>query len=356
MAKRPLNFSPPLTPKQAKSPSTQPLSPSHVTTTSSHAAISGVITSLSTLRANNFFEGEMTDGQSVIRLVGFDDAKRVELQSYANYGIPVTLQNCLIQQNKFKGSLEIVLKSYTKIKTSETQFQISNPKIVGSHIIDLNQLSQLSEDERVTVRVAVLKVNDPQTMTGGKAKQEVVIGDQSGKASLTVWEPNIGILKPNKSYQLYRLHIRQYNGKNHLSLPSLPSIDEVEDVESSINAYSSDEEAIQHEIKNVTISGVRQLETVYNCFNCNKQVHEVNAQIGECHACHTTQKLSNPQQTAKLMFNTENNKKLTLKANDTLLKQITETDHEVTAHDLLYAKAFDCTYNNFNHVTKISRD
>jgi hypothetical protein len=82
----------------------------------------------------------------------------------------------------------------------------------------------------------------------------------------------------------------------------------------------------------------------------------VNAQIGECHACHTTQKLSNPQQTAKLMFNTENNKKLTLKANDTLLKQITETDHEVTAHDLLYAKAFDCTYNNFNHVTKISRD
>ena len=75
-----------------------------------HATVCGVVASLSPIRPSKYFDGELTDGESIIRLVGFDKNKRQELQSYSDYSIPVTLKNCLNQQNKFKGSLENSVK------------------------------------------------------------------------------------------------------------------------------------------------------------------------------------------------------------------------------------------------------
>ena len=303
MAKRPLHFESPTKQKHTKTQEPEPLSPTNVTTTGAHATVCGVVASLSPIRPTKYFDGELTDGESIIRLVGFDSKKRQELQSYSDYSIPVTLKNCLIQRNKFKGALEIVLKSHTLIEPCETEFNIPNPKTVGSSIIQLNQLNDFPQLSRVTIKVVVIKVNEPQTVGGGKLKQDVVVADSTAKATVTLWEPDINILKPQKSYQLNRLQIRSFQGKNQLSFPSAPSIDEIEEIIDTIETFtSSDEENEEQQLEAVTISGIRQLETLYVCINCNKSITPKNSHIGECESCHTTQKLSNAKQTAKLLF------------------------------------------------------
>ena len=139
VAKRPqLDFEPPKTPTEfprgqmhASPPS--PLSPSKVTTTEQNATISGLLACLSPIKPSRYFDGELTDGDSVIRLVGFDKHKQQQLKSFCDYKIPVTLRNCLIQHNKFKNTLEIVIKNQTKIESSvNLMFQTSEQLEVTS--------------------------------------------------------------------------------------------------------------------------------------------------------------------------------------------------------------------------------
>ena len=93
--------------------------------------------------------------------------------------MPVTLRDCHIQQNKFKNSFEVVLKAHTKIEPSETQFDVPDLKTAGSSVIQLNQVNQLPQHERVTIKVSVARVNEPETVPGGKVKQDVVVVDST---------------------------------------------------------------------------------------------------------------------------------------------------------------------------------
>ena len=98
----------------------------------------------------------------------------------------------------------------------------------------------------------------------------------------------------------------------------------------------------------MTISNVpqsKQLETVYVCVSCNKNVYPTNGYIGICVACNTT--LSPPKQTAKLLLQC-GRKKLTLRANDETLREIAHSQKDITAQDLLYTPGIDFTYNKFS--------
>ena len=223
-----------------------------------------MLASLSPVKPSRYFDAKLADGQSVIRLVGFDKAKRQELQSFSEYNIPVTLKDCLIQKNKFESCLEVVIKSHTKIEPSTTQFNVPDIKTVGSSIIQLNQLKVFPEHERVTIKVNVVKVHEPQTLNGGKRKQEVLVADCTGKVMITLWEADIGRLELHKLYQLNRLEIRTYQGKYYLSFPSTASVDCISDIKDAIDVFSSEDDDEEH-LHAVTISGIKQLETVYVC-------------------------------------------------------------------------------------------
>ena len=100
----------------------------------------------------------------------------------------------MVQQNKIKGSLEIVLKTYTSIATSNVEFSVPDLKTVGSSKVTLTQISQLPEHERVTIKVTVIKMNKMRILYGGKRKKDVVVADSTGKA-IKLRESDIGILK-----------------------------------------------------------------------------------------------------------------------------------------------------------------
>ena len=349
-------------PSQTELPKTPPtkvtkdqplLSPSKITSVDEHATVTGLLASLSPIKPSRYFDAELTDGESLIRLVGFDKAKQRQLQPFSEDKLPVTLKDCLIQRNKYNDNLEIVIKPYTKIEESQMKFEVHDLKTAGSPVISLSQLNDLHEHERVTVRVTIVKVYDVQKV-GTKTKQDVLVADTTGKATITLWEADINSLQEERSYQLSRLEIREFMGKKRLSFPpASKSIDEISDIESIECNPSSDED--EEQLHTVTVSAIKDLESVYRCINCNKNMEPSASQIITCQICHSTQKLPEPQLAAKLIVHTKASK-LTLKANDRVLREIAQSQSDtITPHDILFAPAFTCCYNRYNIITNVSR-
>lgn len=357
MAKRSL-FSPISSPAATVKAEDIEMSPSKVTKTDSHATVSGLMSTLSQLQPNRYFHGELTDGETIMRVVGFDKSKLAQLQAFCDNGQPVTLRDCSIQRNKMKDTLEIVLKTHTKIERSTLNFDISDPKTVGSLCVNLDQLASLAEHTRVTVRGTVTKVHTPLRVGQKRVlKQDITIADQTATATITLWEKHVGSIDLDCTYQFNRLETCTYKGKVYLSFPSIVSFDKIEPIvglSTTEPPSSSDEE---EDMTCATVSGVKELDTFYGCLSCGKAImplppHE--KQIGVCEQCKITQKLS-PKQTAKLTVECGTTK-VTLKAFDEIIKNIAQSDTKVSEPDLLLAPSFDLSYNKFNIITKVSRN
>ena len=115
-----------------------------------------------------------------MRVVGFDKAKLEKLRPYCDCEIPVTLRDCVIQRNKMKGDLEIVLKTHTKIEKTTASFEISDPKTAGSFVLTLDKLSSLAEYTRVTIKATIIRVHEPQKVGERRImKQDITIADST---------------------------------------------------------------------------------------------------------------------------------------------------------------------------------
>ena len=145
-------------------------------------------------------------------------------------------------------------------------------------------------------------------------------------------------------------------GKKQLAFAPCPSIDEINSIEGIIDCQiSSDEE--DELLTNVSISGVRELEIIYQCINCNKPIQQ-STDIVTCETCSTTQRVSSSitKTSAKLIIVSQTGK-MTLRASGAILKNITETETEtITPESILLANNFNCTVNKFNTITSVSRN
>ena len=183
--------------------------------------------------------------------------------------MPISLQNCQIQRNKYSAKLEVVLRSSTKIQRSPIEFEIADMKNVGSPLVPLCDLNKTNEYDRVTIRAKIIKAREPQTVKIGKTKQDYVIADATGKATLTVWKSYINRLQQQSSYQLNRLQVRIFMGKHIYRYQYQEvQISDIENLDSDSEMSEDEEEFLKH----VTIVGVQRFDTMYTCINCKKQV------------------------------------------------------------------------------------
>ena len=245
-------------------------------------------------------------------------------RSCGDYQLPVTLRDCVIQQNKMKGNLEILLKSHTKIEKS---FEISDPKTAGSFVLQLDKLSSLAEYTRVTIRATVIRVHESQKVGEKKImKQDITIADPTATATITLWDKDVGVLEPNCSYKFNRLETRSYMGKAHLSFPSTVSFDKIDPIDGLCTSDCASSACIID------------LETYYACNKAN----------GVCDNCNITQKLTS-KQTARLIIKSG-------AANvtfDEAIKEIAQCNtSEVSAQELLFAPAFEINFMSF-HASKL---
>ena len=317
-----------------------------------------MIATLSPLKPSRYFDGELTDGNAVIRLVGFDKAQQQHLLSYCEKEVPITLTNCQVQYNRSKSKLEVVLKPFTKIQRSPMQFDIPDIKTVGSPIISLSELDKQEEYDRVTVKVKVIKTKDPQQVATGKIKQDVVIADATAKCLLVLWESNINKLVNHKSYQLSRVVVRVFMGKHHLALPETgATVDEIDDVENlDVNADSSEEE--EESIMEATVIGVQAFDKSFSCMNCKNNLDPTNDSIGICSSCNITQKLMQVKLSAKIFIQSTNNSApISVRANTQIIQEIAQKKAAlITTEDVLFAPKFNVTFNKFHLITKVTRE
>ena len=165
MAKRALDFDgiTATTPKKAKEQLA--LSPGEIVSPEPHATIHALVTSVSPVKPSRYFDGELTNGETIIRVVGFDKKQREKLQSYCDQQLPVTIKDCQVQQNIFKIKLEVVLKRNTHFEQANVQFQIPNLKTLGSMKINLQKYDDY---DYVTVSVMVVKLYEPKMVGTGQ--------------------------------------------------------------------------------------------------------------------------------------------------------------------------------------------
>ena len=81
-----------------------------------------------------------------------------------------------------------------------------------SNEITLNQLKDLNSYQRVVATVKVESAQEVKEVKNGLRKQDYIVGDATGAATVTMWENNIGALKLGASYKLSGMMVKEFDG------------------------------------------------------------------------------------------------------------------------------------------------
>ena len=95
---------------------------------------------------------------------------------------------------------------HTEVEKSGEHIDVDSVKRgscgAGGKLIKLEEVQCLVPFQRVSCEVKVVDVDSVMEVSGGKKKQDVLVGDSTGVARVTVWESEIGKLKEGESYKL----------------------------------------------------------------------------------------------------------------------------------------------------------
>lgn len=326
---------------------------------SKSSTVEGILSSVSPMR-DKYFEGELTDGETSIRIVGFDNDQQQKLASFYREKTPVKISNCEVKKARSSDDCEVLVRKYSAVELSPTRFDyIDDIDCVGSQFITLSCVSKMKQYSKVTVKCKVLKVN-PEVIVGtGKRKQEVYIADHTGSTIVTLWERDVGILEEGKSYKLSKVIVQTYNNTNGLSFAVSAVATAVEDIEVDVDqSFLVQPIEMSTVVENVEVASVSTISRMYACLSCKRtDVFEEDGILGKCTRCGTTQKLSKckRQVTAKLGLILPDDRYVAMKAYEAILMDIVGSDNAVTENNLITAVPFTVSYNNYNVITSISR-
>ena len=137
--KRQLNLS--SSPTTSKMPK-RGISPREISSPEPAAVVNGIVTSLSPAkRKESTFYGELSDGEAVIPLLGFDKSQWHTLEHFLTSQKPLSLINCQIAVNKTTGKPQIVIKSYTGLlESSDINVHIEDPNTLASPILPISHI------------------------------------------------------------------------------------------------------------------------------------------------------------------------------------------------------------------------
>ena len=139
------------------------------------------------------------------------------MEEFQGKDATITLSNCEVKRSRQGETLEILVGKDSQVDVSDKEFDVSAISDAKyGETISLDQLPDLDQFQRVSVTVKALRVDDLQQIPSGKMKQDVLVGDSTRTARLTLWEEEIGSMDDNSSYQLKGVTVRQFKGKRFL--------------------------------------------------------------------------------------------------------------------------------------------
>ena len=185
----------------------------------------------------------------------------------------------------------------------------------------------------------MLCVDEPTETASGKTLQNVLVGDKTGVARVTLWESDIHKLVQKRSYQFNKMMVREFRGQMQLSTAkdenSMPEIDDLDEVQ------QDDDVMLNSCIENATIVGILSFEKFSVCLKCNGKVAtaDTDSEFGKCSKCGMLQFFNAcKEEVAAQMMIKSGSENVLLKGYGKILQQI--TGEEVTPIGLLRAKPF----------------
>ncbi len=295
-----------------------------------------------------------------MRLFGFDgaDGVRRKLAEFEEKKEAVVLTKCEVKRLRQENNLEIYVGKCTGVEKSEKSFDVTGlADMKFGKTVELSELGNLDQFQRVTVAVKAIRVDKAIEVTGGKKKQDVVVGDGSGTARATIWEDEIGKIEEGKSYRLCGMLVREYLRTRFLSTSREKSrIEEIDDIgavkeKKEVAEEGSQSDMLPTHVKRARIVGVLDLEAYRVCMKCKGKVvvDEEDEELGECSKCKMVQCMDACKNylTTRVIIAAEK-EEFTLRAFGKTVLQLCEkaSEEEVTKRGLLKAKAFDFVHDN----------
>lgn len=242
---------------------------------------------------------------------------------------------------------------HTEVEKSGEHIDVDSVKRgscgAGGKLIKLEEVQCLVPFQRVSCEVKVVDVDSVMEVSGGKKKQDVLVGDSTGVARVTVWESEIGKLKEGESYKLTGMMVREFKGKKFLStskdksaFESIADIGVVEEGEEDSESSSAYDDR-PTKLCDVRVAGV-QLDSYSGCIKCTaKVVADPNdSELGNCVKCHTMQLMEDCEKelSGQVLIRVASGH-LSLRAFSKTLQDIAQkTAADVTPAALLKAKPF----------------
>ena len=194
---------------------------------------------------------------------------------------------------------------------------IEDVNTIGSVFVSLAQINELNEFDRVTTKVMVTNVSETNVVGSGKKKKQVMVGDKTGNARVTVWE----------ACCRFFLSVESFCGANfygkYLSWPpngaSTYAIDDIGDVDETLLDGETTETLLA-----AKVVGVYDMEKYYACKKGNVNVN-AGETVGKCDNCKAIQAISkdNEKITRKLFLECKR-EKVSVRVNGEMLDKISE--------------------------------
>ncbi len=100
----------------------EPLNPTQIDHSAKNVSLCALLTSVSPMK-NKRFVGELIDEKASISMVGFDPSNQVKLEKLCKQKVPILISKCDVRYNNYSNTLEVVVKSYSTIETSQKHFE-----------------------------------------------------------------------------------------------------------------------------------------------------------------------------------------------------------------------------------------
>ena len=248
-----------------------------------------------------YYNGQVTDGSSTVRLVGFDATSQTKLSEFAKQKIPIKATNCAIRRNR-NNHLEIHVNKGTTFTMSprKLDFKYADDQQLAS-LVSISDIRKTADGIFVNLQARITRVAPAKTVTANVV-QEIELQDDTGIMTMSVWNNNVDKLCESTSYCFSKLLVRTYHNEKILSFTNTSSYVEADQSEHPTQFPVNDQQIANSVCQLV---GIQAFNIHYWCIRCSMKLTAVDDTLARCTSCATLQFASacKCQITSTLVFN-----------------------------------------------------
>lgn len=327
---------------------------------------------------NQWFDFDLQTSPSKLRrVVGFNTANHSTLQEHEESKTAVTLKNTKENNNN-----QIIFNQQSIVRVTPTfdidfDYQPMNqsPKSAASaqpaKTIILEELPTLQVNQKVNVTASISLGNEkPQpvqlktTQQMTSVKEDCVLEDKTGTATIHIWDPLINKIKSGTTYEFENLTVKHFQGTTHLGTTPATTFKEASQQLETLNGPALPQNP-EKEAKVEKFKLVNKLSIFITCQACKRKINEISQQQSlKCKNCGVRQRQVECKRDASVQLQVDlDNKDVWLTAFTDVLESLFAThpkisllsDSDTIEQLLMDLQDIEFTYNmNRKVITKIS--